>query len=277
MKPTITFVINTYNEEARITNVVKNFIAYGDVILVDSGSTDRTREIAESLGAKYYLRPERQKMQNENQENFDFIKSVIRTNWIYWGHADFIAPKTLVEKLVEVSNQTQFKTVSMPLYTYLWGETNHPSQKARINMFFHKDFRAFPENRIHYQGTFIGTSEQLLVLPDQPAYALRHFSVYNEAKYIAGYMRYAEEEARQKFERGERFSAIKLLAAMLRYIWIYRHAFRSPRLGLLITLNMAFGRLMTYTRLYEHEHGITLDSIANNYRREKEKLLKDFE
>ena len=85
--------------------------------------------------------------------------------------------------------------------------------------------------------------------------------------------RYAEEEAQQKFKDGERFSVVKLFAAMLRYMWIYRRTFKTSQLGILIMLNMAFGRLMTYTRLYEYEHGITLESVEHAYSLEKEKLL----
>lgn len=276
MSKTVSFVIITYNEEKRIANVINNFIKYGDVIILDGGSTDKTRAICEELGAKFYLRPENKKIQIENEENFEFIKSIITTDWIYWGHADYIASRILIEKMIEISLQDKIKTVSLPLYTYLWGEIEFPSQISHTTMFFHKDFRSFSDTRIHYQGTFTGSKGQHLILPSNPDCALHHFSTYNVSKYVAGYMRYGEEEARQKFERGESFSLIKLFAAMMRYLWIYRRSLRSPRLGILIMLNMAFGRLMTYTRLYEYEHDITLDSIEDNYSRKKEQLLKDF-
>lgn len=256
--------------------MINNFINFGDVVILDGGSTDKTREICEKLGAKFYLRPENKRIQIENDENFEFIKNIIETDWVYWGHADYIAPRTLVEKMIEISLQDKIKTVSIPLYTYLWGETSFPAQISHTSMFFHKDFRDFSDIRIHYQGTFTGDKDQHLVLASEPEYALHHFSVYNVSKYVTGYMRYGEEEARQKFERNELFSLVKLFAAMMRYLWIYRRSLRSPRLGVLIMLNMAFGRLMTYTRLYEFEHGITLDSIEENYSRKKEQILKEF-
>jgi glycosyltransferase involved in cell wall biosynthesis len=57
---TLSVVIITYNEEANIGRAlesVKLLVAdgKGEVIVVDSGSTDRTRELARSLGAKVFL------------------------------------------------------------------------------------------------------------------------------------------------------------------------------------------------------------------------------
>ncbi len=272
----ITFVLFTYNEEKRVSYAIKNFIKYGPVILMDGGSTDRTKQIAESLGAQFLTRPANSRAAVETTTNLNFIKEHSDNDWIYWGYCDNIAPKTLVEEMCKIAKENRFKKVNVPLFTYLWGETAHVAQKSHLPALFHKDFIDFENNPIHSFGRFLGTDEEIFTLPSTPALALRHFSTYNESKYVAGYMRYGEEEARQKFERGERFSILKTLAAMLRYMWIYRRALRSPRLGFLIMLNMAFGRLMTYTRLYEYEHGITLDSIEGNYSRKKETILQDF-
>ena len=51
-KNNITFVIFTYNEEKRIEYPIRNFINYGNVIIIDNFSTDKTKEIAEKLWAK---------------------------------------------------------------------------------------------------------------------------------------------------------------------------------------------------------------------------------
>lgn len=273
----ITFVLFTFNEEKRIAFALKNFIKHGPVLIMDGGSTDKTREIAESLGARFLTRPPSSQAAVETKENLDFIKANIETNWIYWGYCDNTAPRTLVEEMVRVATDDRFKKVNLPLFTYLWGNTDNVAQKSYLAALFHKDCIDFERNPIHSFGQFLGRDDEVLTLPPTPTFALRHFSTYNITKYVAGYMRYGEEEARQKFERGERFSVVKLLAAMARYLWIYRRALRSPRLGLLIMLNMAFGRLMTYTRLYEYENGITLDSIEEAYSKKKRLLLEDFD
>lgn len=275
--PSITFILFTYNEEKRVAYAIKNFIKYGPVILMDGGSTDRTKEIAEGLGAKFFSRPASTRTAVETTTNLNFIKEHIDTDWIYWGYCDNTAPKSLVEEMCNVAERNHYKKVNLPLFTYLWGNIDNYAQKSHLPALFHKDYVSFDNNQIHSFGRFRGSEEEILTLPSTEAMSLKHFSTYNEAKYVAGYMRYGEEEARQKFDQGERFSMVKLLAAMARYMWIYRLSLKSPRLGFLIMLNMAFGRLMTYTRLYEYEHGITLDSIEQNYSRKKEEMLKAFE
>mgnify|MGYP001598585532 FL=1 len=243
---------------------------------MDGGSTDRTKEIAEAAGATFFIRPKSAKINVETGENFEFIKTFLDTDWIYWGDADNIAPKALLDKLVEISHQEKFKQVFIPLYTYLWGNTKNYALQGYAPFFFHKDFVDFSKNHIHGIGQFLGASEQLLKLPDREEFALRHFSTYNQEKFVRNHMRYAEQEAQEKFQNGQKFSVWRLLRAMFAYIWIFgKQGFRNGRLGLLIMLNYIFYRVMAYTRLYELEQGIDLESIEKNYGKKKEEILKN--
>jgi glycosyltransferase involved in cell wall biosynthesis len=57
---TLSVVIITYNEEANIGRTLKSVLplvanGHGEIIVVDSGSTDRTVEIARELGAKVFV------------------------------------------------------------------------------------------------------------------------------------------------------------------------------------------------------------------------------
>lgn len=244
---------------------------------MDDGSTDKTKEIAEAGGAIYFRRPKNATVNNETEENFNFIKTFLTTDWIYWGYVDNIAPKALLEKLTEVSRQDKIKQVMIPLYTYLWGNTKHYAQKGYAPFFFHKDFIVFSQNHIHGIGKFTGDSSQILKLPSIEKYALRHFSTYNVEKFVRNHMRYADQEAREKFASGEKFSLWKLLRGMLGYAWIFtKQNYKNGKLGLLIMLNYIAYRVMSYTRLYELEQGITLESIEESYGRKKEEMLKEF-
>lgn len=54
-QPTLSVAIIAFNEEARIAQCIENVKSIADeIIVVDSGSSDRTTEIAEALGAKLF-------------------------------------------------------------------------------------------------------------------------------------------------------------------------------------------------------------------------------
>ncbi len=274
MNKPITFVIFAYNEEKRISQVIRNFIDYGEVFILDGGSTDKTKEIAERMGAKFFVRPENKKPFMETEENFAFVKSIITTDWLYWGYADNIAPKSLVEKMIELASENKYKSINIPLYTYLWGYTDGYVQKSYAPFLYHKDFIDFKNNHIHGLGRFTGTKDQQLFLPSEERFAIKHFSVYTLSKFVTGHLRYAETEAQQKFERGEKFSLLKTIAAMFRYMLIYgKCGYKNGTLGLLIILLYPFFRLMVYIKLYELENNITLETVEENYNIAKKKIL----
>jgi glycosyltransferase involved in cell wall biosynthesis len=54
----ITALICTFNEEANIAKCIESLKGVDEIIVDDGGSTDKTREIAKSLGAKVFLRKE---------------------------------------------------------------------------------------------------------------------------------------------------------------------------------------------------------------------------
>lgn len=271
----ISFVIFTYNEEKRIPYVIENFIKYGEVLIMDGGSLDKTKEISESLGAKFFLRPKNDKAYVETQDIFSFVKENISTDYIYWGFADNIAPKTLIEKFVQISTEGYFKIVYVSLYTYLWGNVENYALKSYTPFFFHKDFIDFSDNQIHSMGKFLGSKKESIRLPNSEEYSLRHFSSYNSNKFTQGHLRYAEEEALGMFVSGKKFGIFKMLKSMLKFLFIWgRQGIKGGALSLIIPLNYAFFRLMVYTKLFELENEITLNSIEVKYSEEKKKILK---
>ncbi|MBT7446254.1 MAG: glycosyltransferase, partial [Tateyamaria sp.] len=52
---TVTVIIATKNEEQNLRNCLESVRWADQVIVVDSGSTDRTREIAEESGAHFHV------------------------------------------------------------------------------------------------------------------------------------------------------------------------------------------------------------------------------
>ena len=81
-KSNITFIIGTFNEEKRVAYPIKSFLPYGDVLVVDNYSSDKTVEVARSLGAKVVRRKNEGWLDNEEAVNFAL--KYVKTDCTFW-------------------------------------------------------------------------------------------------------------------------------------------------------------------------------------------------
>ncbi len=272
----ITFVIFVYNEEKRIELLVRNLIKYGQVLFMDDGSTDNSKQLAENLGAKFIRRPVGPAYV-ETQEMLEFVEKLVVTPWVFWGYVDNFLPKTLLEKITEISNQDKIKYVYVPIFTYLWGDTKNIYVKAAYGCFWRKGMVDFSQNRIHNMGKFVGKEEDKLKLPMRLEYAMRHFSLYDMEKFLSGHWRYAKTEAELKFADGKRLTPVYLLGSMAHYVWLFWGGIKSGMRGILVSLLYAFFRLMVCVKLYELEHGWNLETIEAEFVKAKKKIVEEIE
>lgn len=272
----ITFVIFVYNEEKRIGLLTRNLRKYGNVLFMDDGSTDKSQEIAEGLGAKFVRRP-KGPTYVETQEMLEFVEKQVTTKWIYWSYVDNFLPKTLLEKLSEISLQEKIKYVYVPIFTYLWGDTKNVYVKAAYGCFWRKGMVDFSQNRIHNLGKFKGKEDEKLRLPMRIEYAMRHFSLYNMDKFLSGHWRYAQTEAELKFADGKRLTPVYLFGSMGHYLWLFWGGVKSGMRGILVSLLYAFFRLMVCVKMYELEKGWTLETIEAEFVKEKKRMVEEIE
>jgi glycosyltransferase involved in cell wall biosynthesis len=275
----ISFILFSYNEEKRIEYIVRNLAPYGQVFVLDDGSTDRTQEIAERFGARFVRRPsDPESKLAETQLMLDFVKSIIYTDWIFWGYTDNFLPKTLLDKFMEISKQNRHKYVYVPIDTYLWGETDHPIIRAAYPNFFHKDYVDFTGNRLHGFGKFLGDKGQILRLPWEKKYAICHYSLYNLEKFVTKHLAYAGFEAEDKIGHGLKFRVIYLLMSPARYFYLfYKRGWRAGVRGLYASMLYSFFRLMVAVRLYELENGLDLQTIEAEFAKAKKRIVDDVE
>ena len=94
----ITTIILTFNEEKHIERCIKNAQRFSNqIFLVDSFSTDRTKEIAESMGAVVY----QNKWENNHARQFNWgLDNLPVTNeWIFRLDADEYLSDALIDEL----------------------------------------------------------------------------------------------------------------------------------------------------------------------------------
>jgi glycosyltransferase involved in cell wall biosynthesis len=276
MNKDIVFVYFTYNEEKRIEFCLRNCHNHGEILILDDGSTDATREIAEKYGAKFLRRP-KGGIAVETQEMLNFIYSQSDAKWIFWNFADNFIPASLMDKLHAIVHEDKYDYIEIPLYTYLYGETRYVMQKGYSPRFFKRGSVSFDKNYIHGMGRYIGDQARKARLSDTEKFALIHYSSYTIVKYLSTHIGYANQEAQQKNSEGKKFNFFVMVGAMLRYFYIYfKDGWICGMRGFLVSTMYAFFRFITYCRLFEIEHGISLESIEENYNQEREKALQKF-
>jgi glycosyltransferase involved in cell wall biosynthesis len=103
----ISVIILTFNEEIHIARCIKSLSSFTDkVFIVDSGSTDKTVEIAESLGANVVVN---QWVNYATQFNFGIENNPFKTKWVMRMDSDeYVLPELSLEinqKLPSISEE----------------------------------------------------------------------------------------------------------------------------------------------------------------------------
>ena len=100
----ITVIILTYNEEIHLTRCLENIKDWvEEIVVVDSGSTDKTQEIAKRFGARVVTHPFKYQADQLNWvlDNIDF-----KTEWILRLDADEYVLPELWKEIVEILPKT---------------------------------------------------------------------------------------------------------------------------------------------------------------------------
>ena len=143
MNNKVTVVVLTKNEERHIVDVVKNAKLITDnVLIVDSGSTDKTVELAKANGAKVVYRA----WDNDFSAQRNFALEHVETEWILYLDADERINEKLRENIIDKINCGENKQYSFMRRVYAFGfEYKHGIFKPD------EVLRMFPTQSVHWE------------------------------------------------------------------------------------------------------------------------------
>jgi glycosyltransferase involved in cell wall biosynthesis len=184
-------LVLTYNEEINIRRCLESLQGFDDVVVVDSGSTDATLEIAADLGARILTRP----FDNfANQRNFGLDEGAMKHEWVLHLDADEeLTPKfrAALEALAPSDALNGWRVPSKLMLNGRWLKHAgmYPTYQVRL---CHRDRLRFKQvghgQREDCQPDCVGTFPE--------PYLHYNFS-HGLAKWFAKHIRYAEDEASQ--------------------------------------------------------------------------------
>jgi len=190
----ISATIVAFNEERNIARAIGSLRCADEVVVVDSGSTDRTREIASSLGARVVEEPWRGYAAQKN-----FAASVAGNDWILSIDADEeLTPELAAEISALKTQPAAFDAWNMPrLARYLGRWIRHsgwyPDRKARL---YHRE-------RAAWQGDYVHESVQVNGRTGELQGNLLHYTCDSLAEHLRTLDRYTSLAAQSLVASGK--------------------------------------------------------------------------
>ncbi len=240
----IEVIIPAFNEELNLPTAIRSVIDWADAVwVVDSESTDRTRQIAEELGANVVVRPW---LGYSKQKNWALDNLPLKSDWVFILDADEAITRELRDELIAISSRPVGTITEAGYYvnrlTYFLGKPiRHCGYFPSYNL------RMFKRGKAHYEEREV--HEHMIV--DGPTSRLRHLMSHEDRRglehLIAKHNRYSTLEAREltrerMAQQGERAGPLERGIAVRR--WLKRNVLpRLPLSGLWRFLYMYFIRL----------------------------------
>lgn len=248
----ISAIILTKNEEKFIERCITSVLWADEILILDSGSTDRTREIAAALGAKVY----EQEWLGWSAQRSKAI-SLAKNDWVMVVECDEIVTPELAQSIQAAMSGTvdprdgysfdrrgDFLGILLP-------NESRPSKRRNFVRLFHRGYSAYdPTMQVHEEVRFPGKAIPLEGI-------LLHWRGYVMDEYITVFNRYATLEAEVLQERGVRASTLLIIGRpVLRFLWCYiaRGGFLLGERGLIHALLKATNEYIRYAKLWEMQN-----------------------
>jgi glycosyltransferase involved in cell wall biosynthesis len=239
----ISVCIITFNEEHNLPRALGSVGGIADeIVVVDSGSTDRTVEIARAGGVSFFERPF---TNHADQKNY--AATCARNDWIFLLDADEELSGELRKSLLKWKQRTpEFAVYEMARLTWYLGAWIHhsrwyPDFQRRL---YRRDKASF-SGMIHSALRFEGKAGRLNG-------NLLHYTIRTFAEHEAKIETYTTVISREMFSQGKRsWRAVMWLAAP--WSWLQNYVlylgFLDGHRGWLIARMAARGTWLKYKKL----------------------------
>ncbi|TGL63611.1 glycosyltransferase family 2 protein [Leptospira sarikeiensis] len=242
----ISACIITLNEEDNIERCLSSLDFVNEIIVLDSGSKDKTESIAKKKGAKVVQRKFDDYVSQKNH-----VISLAKGPWILTLDADEELSPALKEEIKSLfkdgePSEDGFLIPRLTMYMGKWIRHGgwYPNYRARL---FQKSHGKFVGGKVHEAVELSGKRKKL----KEPVF---HYSYENLFDHVSFINRYSELAATEKFGKGKRTGLfLALLEAGYKSFWMYfvRFGFLDGRRGLILAIMGFYYNFLKYTKVFE--------------------------
>lgn len=245
-KMSISAIVITKDEERMLGQCLSSLRWAHEVLVIDTGSKDKTIEIAKKKGARV--------VNYHNGRNFSQWRNKgleeAKGEWVFYVDADERVEDGLADEIKDVTGKGLFGAYAIPRRNFMFGkEMKHigvpPDYVKRL---FKKDALAGWKGELHEEPRFRG---QLGYLEN----ALVHIKHESFTEMVEKTNKWSQIEAKLMFDAGHPPMNIpRFITAMGREFWqrmVVHRAFLDGSLGVVYALYQVFSRFVSYAKLWE--------------------------
>jgi glycosyltransferase involved in cell wall biosynthesis len=242
----ISVIITTYNEEKNVSRCLEGLSGFGEIVMVDAFSTDRTVEIARGYSVTIYRRPYESAAKQKN-----WALDRARHAWVLILDADealSIALKREIESLEDERNMEGYwirrrsEYLGRPIRYCGW-------QRDKVLRFFRRERGRYDDRQVHEEIALHGKSGFL-------AGRLLHFPYPALDQHIEKINEYSGRGANDYHRRGGRMALVNMiLHPPFRFLRMYimQRGFLDGRMGFVLSLISSYGVFLKYAKALELE------------------------
>ena len=243
-KPTLAVVIIAKNEADRIGRLLKSLLFADEILVVDSGSTDGTQALCETLGARV-LYNEWQGYAAQKQ----FALEQVTSEWILNLDADEEVSKSLADEIVETvkSADPDVEAFTMPrLSRYLGRWIMHggwyPDRKVRLVRRGCGIWKGALHEKLIVDGEIKHLSTPLL-----------HYTYRGVSAHLVTINSYSDAYASEHGARRGYYVSFGVLHCFFKFLecYVWKRGFLDGIPGLIIAMNSAWYVFIKHAKLWE--------------------------
>lgn len=249
--PTISVAMIVKNEAqdlALCLDTVKDWV--NEIVILDSGSSDNTKEIALNYGAKFYENTDWQGFGKQRQ----IAQRYVTSDYVLWLDADERISPTLRQSILDVVAQNRENTVyQLPRISEVFGrEIRHsgwyPDYVVRL---YRTNYAQYGDELVHEKVHYPANTKVEKLKGD-----LQHFTYKSLHHYLVKSAGYAKAWADQRQAKGKKatlWQGISHAIGCFVKMYILKAGFLDGKQGLLLAILSAHSTFVKYADLWERE------------------------
>jgi len=252
MKKKLSIIVIARNEEKMIADCLQSASWADEIILVDTGSTDKTLAIARQYRPKI-IRLKAEKLEYARWRNRGLKEA--QGDWVFYLDADERITPSLRAEIRKVIKTTKKTAFAVPRRNFYFGREMHyggawPDYVKRL---FKRDKLRRWQGRLHEEPVFEGKLGHLRE-------ALIHLTHRDLSSMLAKTSRWSKIEAELLYQAGHPpVTWWRILRIMGSEFWrrgIKLQGWRDGTFGWIEVIFQVFSRFVTYARLWEMQNNI---------------------